>query len=227
MKLLITSGATREPIDDVRFLSNLSTGKTGAALAGFFLEAGHAVSLLHGEGAVTPPPAELHCEAFSSASDLRSRLQRHLTTGNYDAIIMTAAISDFRPAQPVAGKISSEQNELTLQLVRNEKILPQLKQFSPRSLTVVGFKLTVAADDSARRAAVTEQFAAGGVDVVVHNDLAELKTFPRDRHPFWVYRSATATPMSVRGAASLGAEIELLVKAMIDSGPDVPNPAIA
>ena len=106
MKLLITSGATREPIDDVRFLSNLSTGKTGAALAGFFLEAGHAVSLLHGEGAVTPSSTKLHCEAFSSANDLRSRLQRHLNTGSYDAIIMTAAISDFRPAQPVAGKIS-------------------------------------------------------------------------------------------------------------------------
>lgn len=226
MKLLITAGATREPIDEVRFLSNVSTGRTGAALAESLLEAGHAVSLLHGEGAVTPS-SDLHCEAFSSADDLRSRLQRHLATGNYDAVIMTAAVSDFRPVQSVAGKISSEQNELMLHLVRNEKILPQLKRFSPRPLTVVGFKLTVAADESARRAAVTEQFSAGGVDIVVHNDLAELRASPRERHPFWVYRSATAMPMNVRGAAALGAEIELFVKSTIDSEPGVSNPATA
>jgi phosphopantothenoylcysteine synthetase/decarboxylase len=226
MKLLITAGATREPIDDVRFLSNVSTGRTGAVLAGSFCEAGHAVSLLHGEGAVTPS-TDLHCEAFSSAEDLKSRLQRHLTTGNYDAVIMTAAVADFRPAQPVAGKISSEQSELTLRLVRNDKILSQLKKFSPRPLTVVGFKLTVAADESARRAAVSDQFAAGGVDLVVHNDLAELRTVPRDRHPFWVYRSATATPVKVSGAASLAAEIELRVKSTIDSGPGVSESAFA
>ncbi|HTO03979.1 MAG TPA: phosphopantothenoylcysteine decarboxylase [Opitutus sp.] len=225
MNLLITAGATREPIDDVRFLSNVSTGRTGAALAGYFREAGHAVTLLHGEGAVTPP-TDLFCEAFSSAEDLKSRLQRHLSTGKYDAVIMTAAIADFRPAQSVAGKISSEQSELTLRLVRNEKILPQLKKFSPRSLTVVGFKLTVAADESARHAAVTEQFASGGVDLVVHNDLAELRAFPRDRHPFWVYRSATTPPVKSLGATALAAQLEMLVKSNTDSGPVVSNPAI-
>jgi phosphopantothenoylcysteine decarboxylase/phosphopantothenate--cysteine ligase len=205
MNLLVTAGATREPLDAVRFLSNVSTGATGAALADALAARSCTVALLRGENAVTPR-AVRDVEIFSSADDLRDRLQRRLTAGGVDAVIMTAAVADYRPAHRAHGKLPSAPETLTLELVRNPKILPQLKAFSPRPLRVIGFKLTVGADAAARRAAVAAQFAAGGVDAVVHNDLDEIRATAT--HPFYLYRSAVAVdeaspPSMLAGTAAL------------------------
>ena len=200
MNVLLTAGATREPLDAVRFLSNVSTGSTGAALADALIALGHTVTLLRGEGAATPSTA-CELETFSSAVNLWARLERHLCTGKFDAVILAAAVSDYRPENALDGKISSDAATLSLALVRNPKILPQLKAFSPRALLVVGFKLTVGADAAARRTAVAAQFAAGGVDCVVQNDLAEIRIAPA--HPFRLFRSAEAAPEEIAGAAAL------------------------
>jgi phosphopantothenoylcysteine decarboxylase/phosphopantothenate--cysteine ligase len=205
MNLLVTAGATREPLDAVRFLSNVSTGATGAALADALTARGCTVALLRGENAVAPR-AVRDVESFSSADDLRDRLQRRLTAGGVDAVIMTAAVADYRPVHQAHGKLPSAPETLTLELVRNPKILPQLKAFSPRTLRVIGFKLTVGADASARRTAVAAQFAAGGVDAVVHNDLDEIRAAAT--HPFYLYRSAVAAdeaspPPMLAGTAAL------------------------
>jgi phosphopantothenoylcysteine decarboxylase/phosphopantothenate--cysteine ligase len=210
MNLLITAGATREPLDAVRFLSNVSTGRTGAALADAFAARDHRVTLLRGESAVAPRSA-CEVEVFTSAKDLRVRLQKRLAGGAFDAAIMCAAVADYRPDFAGDGKISSAAAELTLRLVRNPKILPQLKSFSPRPLVVVGFKLTVGADTAARRAAVAAQFSAGAVDAVVHNDLDEIRASPV--HPFWLYRSATAAPAQIGGTKALAEALDRLVAA--------------
>jgi phosphopantothenoylcysteine synthetase/decarboxylase len=204
MKILVTAGATREPIDAVRFLSNVSTGSTGAGLANEFLRLGHAVVLLHGENA-TRAEAAIEHETFSSAADLRERLQRRLTDDSFDVVVMAAAVADYRPTQATVGKLASAPAERTLQLIRNEKILPQLKSFSSRPLRVIGFKLTVEADAAARRQAVAEQFNTGGVDAVVHNDLAEIRA--ETVHPFWLWSSAVATPVKIEGVPALAASL--------------------
>ena len=208
MNILVTAGATREPLDAVRYLSNVSTGCTGAALADALVAHDHRVTLLRGESAV-PPRSACEVEVFTSTEDLRGRLQRRLEGGAFDAVIMCAAVADYRPDFAVNGKISSEAAELTLRLVRNPKILPQLKSFSPRPLVVVGFKLTVGADAAAGRTAVTAQFAAGTVDAVVHNDIEEIRTSPV--HPFWLYRSAAAAPEQIAGTAALAETLDRLV----------------
>ena len=200
MNFLITAGATREPIDAVRFLSNVSTGGTGAALADTLAARGHAVTLLRGEASALPHTA-LDSETFSSAEDLQIRLQRRLSAGVCDAVVMCAAVADYRPGTTVAEKIPSDKPELTLRLVRNPKILPQLKSFSPRPLVVIGFKLTAGADAGAQQRAVAAQFAAGGVDAVVHNDLNEIRTV--SSHPFRFYRSPEQAPEKIAGAAAL------------------------
>lgn len=200
MRVLVTAGATREPLDAVRFLSNVSTGTTGAALADELARRGHEVLLLRGTGAALPTVVS-QIQTFTTAADLREQLQAHLAVGGYDAVIMTAAVSDYRPAQAAAGKLSSVPTELTMQLVRNEKILPQLKSFSSRPVRVIGFKLTAGADDPARHKAVATQFAAGGVDAVVHNDLSEIRTAAL--HPFSLYLSPDATPQRIAGVPAL------------------------
>jgi phosphopantothenoylcysteine decarboxylase/phosphopantothenate--cysteine ligase len=208
MNILVTAGATREPLDAVRFLSNLGTGATGAALAEALAARGHAVTLLRGERAAAPR-ALGDSELFSSAEDLYGRMKRRLAGGGFDAVIMTAAVADYRPIEAACGKISSDAETLTLQLVRTPKILPQLKSLSRRSLRVIGFKFTVGADETARRAAVAAQFAAGGVDAVVHNDLVEIRAAAE--HPFYLYHSPEAAPQRLAGTGALaGALAEFL-----------------
>ncbi len=201
LKLLITSGGTREPIDEVRFVSNVSTGSTGAALANALLALGHEVTLLRGQASV-PAAAGCHSELFGSAEDLRQRLQARLATQRYDAVIMCAAVADYRPESFVAGKIRSDADELLLRLVRTPKILPSIKSFATPAPVVIGFKLTVGADQAARAAAVNAQFAAGGVDAVVQNDLHEIRKAPV--HPFHFY-SAPGQVTPIGGTTALAA----------------------
>lgn len=205
MKILVTAGATREPIDAVRFLSNTSTGSSGAKLADTLAARGHTIALLRGEGAAAPNVVS-DTETFSTTENLRACLQRRLAGGDFDAVVMAAAVADYHPEAAVAGKIVSDAESLTLRLVRNRKILPKLKSLSPRPILVVGFKLTVGADAAARRAAVADQFAKGGVDLVVHNDVENTRRAPE--HPFWIYRDPDETPVRVEGPEALAVALD-------------------
>jgi phosphopantothenoylcysteine synthetase/decarboxylase len=208
MKILLTAGATREPIDSVRFVSNVSTGATGAALADALAAAGHAVTLLHGEGAIRPCSEDVVCGVFGSTAHLEERLRAALGGGKYDAVIQAAAVADYRPDAAHVGKLGSYAEELTLRLVPTPKLLPRLKEWSPRPLRVLGFKLTHAADDAARAAAVGKVFAAGGVDAVVHNDLVELHAAGAGRL-FRIYRpDDSAAVARLTGVAALCAWTE-------------------
>lgn len=204
MNILITSGATREYLDDVRFLTNVSTGGTGAKLAAALAARGHVVALLRGEGAVLPntiPAAAV--QTFSSTENLQSHLKRLLGTGEFDAVLQCAAVSDYRPADPHDGKMTSYAPELTLRLVPTTKLLPELKSYAPaaRRPLVVGFKLTSGADAEARLLAVSKLFAAGTVDAAIHNDMADLAA--GDARPFRAYRSVHQPPAELAGLPAL------------------------
>lgn len=212
MKVLLTAGATREPIDAVRFLSNVSTGATGAALAEFLAVSGHEVTLLHGEGAVRSNAPGVTCGAFRSTEQLASRLESTLCGGGFDVVIHSAAVSDYRPATTHAGKLSSHAEELTLRLVPTPKLLPLIKSWSPAPLRVLGFKLTAGADSAARAAGIGKLFAAGGVDAVVHNDMDELGSVGAGR-TFRVYRAGeSAAAAHALGVPALCAWVEAWVR---------------
>lgn len=205
MKILVTSGATREPIDAVRFLSNVSTGRTGALLADALEERGHAVTLLHGEAAAKPARAT-DLVSFSSTDDLGRHLRSLLSLGRYDAVIHAAAVSDYRPAETRDGKLTSYAPELTLRLVPTPKLLPELKHFASRPLKVVGFKLTAGADADERAIAVSKLFAGGTVDAVVHNDMDDLATGDARPFAFWLPGRRAGEP--VAGVEALAGRLD-------------------
>jgi phosphopantothenoylcysteine synthetase/decarboxylase len=212
MKVLITAGATREPIDDVRFLSNISTGATGASLAQFLATAGHEITLLHGEAAVRVESAGVTCGSFGSTEQLAVRLRSTLGRGGFDAVIQAAAVADYRPETVHPGKLGSHAPELTLRLVPTPKLLPQLKTWSPTPLRVLGFKLTAGADAAARAAAIGKLFTAGGVDAVVHNDMNELGSAGAGRS-FRIYRAGeSAAAAHALGVPALCAWVETWVR---------------
>lgn len=175
-RVLITAGATSEPIDAVRVISNGSTGATGAALATHFSACGHAVTLLRSRYAARPscPCAEVE---FSTFAELDHALDALLGESSFDAVIHAAAVGDFG-VSPRAGKLASDR-PLTLRLRPRPKLLPTLQSRSATPLRIVAFKLTAGADSRAVADSVRPLFAAPGVELVVHNDLHErVQDFP-------------------------------------------------
>jgi phosphopantothenoylcysteine decarboxylase/phosphopantothenate--cysteine ligase len=139
MTILITAGPTREYLDDVRFLSNASSGKMGYALTQAALEAGHMVVLVSGPVALAPPPGcDFHAvettdEMYEACLALSSKC---------DGVIGTAAVCDYRPHQRISGKIAKGGKPLLVELVETPDILAELgrRKGSDRRW-IVGFAL--------------------------------------------------------------------------------------
>ena len=118
--VVVTAGGTREPLDPVRFITNRSSGKQGYALAQAALDAGAAVTLISAaRGLETPSGAELI--AVESAREMQTAVMDRLAAA--DALIMAAAVADFRPTDAAEHKIKKSDDVLTLRLVQNPDIL--------------------------------------------------------------------------------------------------------
>ncbi|MCA2998126.1 MAG: hypothetical protein ING75_05925 [Rhodocyclaceae bacterium] len=198
LKVLITSGGTREPIDGVRVMTNSSTGATGAYIADEFARHGADVFLARAQGAVQPSESSVKQQTFSTAADLDSICQHVLAGEEIDLIIHAAAVGDFvvesveidglSYAAPITAKLPSSA-KLSIRLRPGKKILPHLKSYSRnRSVRLVGFKLTDGAMEVDAQRAIQAVFASGA-DWVVHN---ELRTIDTHRASVWSAKGEVA-----------------------------------
>lgn len=196
-KILVTSGGTQEPIDQVRVLSNKSTGTTGARISDTLSELGYDVTYLHAENAVKPRNS-CRLESFTSFQDLEKTLRLLLESGDYSAVVHAAAVSDYSilsidsnqgsQAASATGKISSEQAEVSLKLKKNPKLINQLREMAKNpKLKVVAFKMTATDSGTERQIAVDKVFNQSKADLVVHNDMAEMD-WKTGKHLFHVHQ---------------------------------------
>ncbi len=169
MRVLVTSGGTREAIDDVRVLSNRSTGRLGALLVEALHRRGHGVTLLHGSEACLPDAA-VSMKSFESSADLSQLLQQEVP--GCDAVFQAAAVADYLP-DTQAGKLSSDADTLTLQLRRAPKLVDRLRALAPEAL-LVGFKLTSGATGDERVQKAQDLLARAQLDAVLANDARAL-----------------------------------------------------
>lgn len=125
-RVLVTAGPTREALDPARFLSNASSGKAGFALAAAAARAGAKVTLVHGPVAIPPPPG-VEVVGVVSAREMHAAVLARLDTPDApDAIVMSAAVADYRPADTSVQKVKKTEGPQTLTLVRNPDILAEL-----------------------------------------------------------------------------------------------------
>ncbi len=136
-RILITSGPTQEPLDSVRYLSNASSGRTGAALAEEAIRRGHEVDLVLGPAEVPPPSGARVFRVLTCAEMLDACRRLH---GDCDALIGAAAVADFRPAHPLFGKKDRGESPWTIELVPNPDILAELRPLKGRRIHA-GFAL--------------------------------------------------------------------------------------
>lgn len=190
LRVLVTAGGTKEPIDPVRALTNTSTGATGAMIAEAFLGLGHKVDYVASHDAVKPRAQELgaanryQLATFETFCELDQELDKLLKTERYDAIIHAAAVSDYRLANGAESKKIDSKEDLVLRFTRNPKILNTLRDRSKNQETkIVAFKLTV---NEAVEPRVTKMFTDSNPDYIVANDLTN--------YPNWsLYPNRTET----------------------------------
>jgi phosphopantothenoylcysteine decarboxylase/phosphopantothenate--cysteine ligase len=179
----MSSGATREPIDNVRFISNMSTGKTGSTIAKYLDEQGDEVIFLYGKGSEKPKLEHGQCIEFTSTENLEALLNKTLEREVFDAAIQMAAVSDYKVHKINGVEICNDSNkkidsssELKIEFKRNKKILPLIKSYSKnKNLMVVGFKLTSHADDKLINDKLKKVFT-NEVDYIIHNDLGGISS---------------------------------------------------
>ena len=163
-RILLTAGPTRAYIDDVRYLTNGSSGKMAAALARGAIAAGHEVVIVSGPvGIVYPPKAEV-IPVVTTRDMLAASLAQ---LPRIDGVIAAAAPCDFEPTARKPGKIPRTGNGLTLQLEPTPDIIATLARRATRRQWMVAFALEPGADP----ARALEKIDAKGCDLIVVNDL--------------------------------------------------------
>lgn len=167
-RIVVTAGGTREPLDPVRFIGNRSSGRQGAALAAAARDRGAEVVLVAAHLEV-PAPAGVDVREAGTAAELREATLQ--AASGADAVIMAAAVADYRPEVVAEAKITKEQqgDELVLRLVRNPDILAELSA-EPRTVpTVIGFAAETEPDDAALLERGRAKVARKGCDYLVVN----------------------------------------------------------
>ena len=168
MRVLITCGATWIPIDDVRVISNVSSGEMGHLIAQAFQSHRACVTLIEGPVTHTLIDKKIKIIKYRFFDELAHILKKELLK-KYDVVIHAAAVSDFKVMRPLKSKISSKKT-LTLSLVATRKLIQDVKRLCPDSF-LVGFKLESNLNPKNIFKTVKSLFALGGCDLVVANTL--------------------------------------------------------
>jgi phosphopantothenoylcysteine decarboxylase/phosphopantothenate--cysteine ligase len=167
VKVLVTAGGTREPLDSVRFLGNRSSGRMGLALAQTAAARGADVTVIAANVSLAQP-ADVRWLAVGSAAELQRACEQEFPA--CDVLLMAAAVADFAPSAPVGGKIKkAERGHLELVLEPTPDVLAGLSAKRRADQTVVGFAAEHGngAVDHGR-----DKLAAKGLDAVVVNDIS-------------------------------------------------------
>lgn len=178
-RLLISVGGTREDLDPVRFLGNRSSGRQGFALVERALARGAQVTAVVGTVEVAAPSGARVIEATSAA---RMHAVMRDEQGSADAIVMAAAVADFRPDAASATKIkkSDDHEPEPIRLVRNPDILADLVAHRPDGQVIVGFAAETATSEDELLALARAKVARKGCDLLVVNDVGGERVFGRD-----------------------------------------------
>lgn len=200
MKILITSGGTKVPIDRVRSITNMSRGTFGSRIADAFFDEGleafrvgnehgnpiEKITFFMAKGSRKPTLQTLNDETYedgyrpieyaeySTFDDYKSGIEELLKKETYDVIVVAAAVSDYGVANYYNGKYRSREDDMCIKLVKLPKILPIMRELAPDSV-ICGFKLLVDSTDEQLLDAMKKQVGESGVDLVIGNDLRDIK----------------------------------------------------
>ena len=163
MKVVVTAGPTREPIDPVRFISNRSSGKMGFAIAQAFAETNNDVVLIAGPVALDSP-ANIRRENVETAAEMYDAVIR--SAADADVLVMCAAVADYRPKHSASVKVMKSVEAVSLELIPTRDVLKALPPLP--NCFVVGF----AAETNDLEINARQKLRDKNCDMMVANDVS-------------------------------------------------------
>jgi phosphopantothenoylcysteine decarboxylase/phosphopantothenate--cysteine ligase len=221
VRVLITAGGTREPLDPVRFLGNRSSGKQGYAVAARAAARGAHVRVVSANVAL-PAPAGVEVTAVGTALEMQAAVRADLAWA--DVVVMAAAVADFRPAAYVESKIKKTHDPAdpeaapVIELVRNPDILAGLvaERGDASTPVIVGFAAETGEPGRTVAELGAEKLARKGCDLLVVNEVGVDKTFGQDDNTVQILRR-DGQPGTQAGPASKA----VIADAILDAARDV------
>lgn len=190
MKILVTSGGTKIPIDRVRSITNMSRGTFGSKIADEFYsrlrDGGNQITFFMAKGSKTPQRQHIDNEYFDAGmnvfkfveyvtfDDYKAGIEKLLSEEKFDIIVVAAAVSDYGIANYYDGKYRSREDDMCIKLVKLPKILPIMRKLAPDAV-ICGFKLLVDSTEDELLNAMEKQIDETNVDLVIGNDLRDIK----------------------------------------------------
>ena len=176
LRVLVSAGGTREPIDPVRFIGNRSSGRQGLEVAIAARNRGAVVTLVAAHLEV-PVPSGVEVVEAGTAEELRLAMLTRATSA--DVVVMAAAVADYRPVRMSHAKLRKEEvgDELTVELVKNPDILRDLVESRRPGQTIVGFAAETETDRERLMAIARAKAARKGADALVVNRVSWTEGF--------------------------------------------------
>ena len=228
VKLLVTAGGTREPIDPVRFIGNRSSGKQGYAVARVAAQRGAEVTLIAGHTAGLIDPAGVEVVRISSAQQLDDAVSKHAPDSN--VLVMAAAVADFRPARVATAKIkkgaAGDTEAPTIELVRNDDVLAAAVRARaagqlPNMRAIVGFAAETGDANGDVLFHARAKLRSKGCDLLVVNAVGDGKAFEVDNNDGWLLASDGTESALQHGSKTLMASrIVDAIVTFLDKGGD-------
>lgn len=240
-RVLVTAGGTREPIDDVRFIGNHSSGRQGAACAEVARRRGAEVVLIAANLADPPPPG-IAVVDVRTAADLARAVADHAQ--DCDAVIMAAAVADFRPRTIASGKLSKSSGSPPVELVPTEDVLAALGRSRTeqrrradavppagsgqvaRATYLVGFAAESQPEPAALIARARAKLLSKGVDLIVANDISGGAVFGAERNHVWLVDASGAVEVTLRSKSLVAEAIWDKVAQSLNGGSPQPSEAV-
>lgn len=207
VRVVVSAGGTREPLDPVRYLGNRSSGKQGYALARVAAQRGADVTLVAAHTQALPQPAGAELVRVSTAAELRDAM--HKAAADADVVVMAAAVADFRPTNRVDHKIKkTDHDPEPVALTRNADILVELVAARRPGQVIVGF----AAETGDSHADVLDHARAKlkrkGADLIVVNAVGDGRAFEVEDNSGWLLAAnGDETPVPLGSKSQLAATV--------------------
>lgn len=206
-RIVVSAGGTREPLDPVRFLGNRSSGKQGYALARLAAQRGADVTLVAGAVAGLDDPAAVDVVRVQTAAQMQDAVIKHAATA--DAVIMSAAVADFRPATFAESKIKKGAGEPdSIALTKNDDILAGLVRSRAdgglsKDTVIVGFAAETGDEHGDVLTYAREKLARKGCDLLVVNAVGDGKAFEVDHNDGWLLSADGSETALAHGSKAL------------------------
>ncbi|MGM7678651.1 bifunctional phosphopantothenoylcysteine decarboxylase/phosphopantothenate--cysteine ligase CoaBC [Microbacterium sp. A94] len=203
VRVVVSAGGTREPIDPVRFLGNRSSGRQGVALAAEAADRGADVELVAANIAADVLAAAGHprirVRSVQTAAELGEAMRD--AAASADVVIMAAAVADYRPTEAAEHKLTKESGTLErIELVQNEDIVAGLAQSASEKQLIVAFAAETLTDPDARRERARRKRERKGVDLLAVNLADAEHGFERADNAVEIIGTGGAVVASVAGS---------------------------